>query len=207
MVSESDLLRAGANPGAGTIVVWTGERERREREYSVAEDRFLSRAEREQELPADREVALTEPRVRVVQRACLLPDSDVLYETYTVYDPRRETLIVECGQEFFTPVYQDPEILVVNAVRRATFPRRYRDQWSPSERVSHWALWLHRARREAGESGDDEDVAFIPAVWRYMLEIDPDIEQLLPEIIDELARLWMTDPDQMLTEFRRRIGI
>jgi hypothetical protein len=59
--------------------------------------------------------------------------------------------------------------------------------------------------------------ALLGRVWRagsvsvllgeYMREIDPDIEDLLPEIIDELAQLWTTDPVQMLAEFRRRAGV
>jgi hypothetical protein len=39
-----------------------------------------------------------------------------------------------------------------------------------------------------------------------MRAVDPDIERLLPEIIDELAQMWTTDPVRMLAEFRRRAG-
>lgn len=89
---------------------------------------------------------------------------------------------------------------------RRDSPERYREEWSPSERVSHWVLWLHRGRRWAGEDGHDEDAAFTPDAWRHMRAVDPDIERLLPEIIDELAQMWTTDPVRMLAEFRRRAG-
>ena len=94
--------------------------------------------------------------------------------------------------------------MVVDAVRVERFPERYRQEWSRSERVSHWVLWLHRGRRWAGEQGHDEDTAFTPDAWRHMRQIDPDIDQLLPEIIDELAQMWATDPIQLLAEFRQR---
>lgn len=207
MVPEPDLIRACANPEAGTVVVWMEPTSLREREFSAVEGRFLTRAERERALPPEREFSIPDRRVHVVHQASLLPDSDVRYERYIVYDERRERLITECGQKFFAPVYQDPEVVVTDAVRQATFPERYRHEWSHSERVGHWVSWLHRARRWAGENGNDEESAFGPDAWRYMREVDPDIEDLLPEIIDELARLWMTDPERMLEEFRRRSGI
>jgi hypothetical protein len=206
-VPESGLLWACANPDMGTIVVWTSTNRRREREFSVAEGRFLTRAERERALPSKREFSVPDLRVRVVQDACLLPASDIRYERYLAYDAGRDLLITECGQEFFDAVHQDPEKVVADAVRQARFPERYRLEWSRSERVSHWALWLHRGRRWAGEDGHDEDTAFTPAAWQHMREIDPDIEDLLPEIIDEVAQLWTTDPVQMLAEFRRRAGV
>lgn len=206
-VPESGLLWACSNPDRGTIVVWTGTDRRLEREFSVAEGRFLTHAERERALPSEREFSMRDLRVRVVQDACLLPASDIRYERYRVQDIGRNLLITECGQEFFDAVYQDPEELVADAVRQARLPERYRREWSRSERVSHWTLWLHRGRRWAGEDGHDEDAAFTPAAWQYMRETDPEIEDLLPDIIDELAQLWLTNPDQMLAEFRRRAGV
>ena len=198
------MLWACAYPEAGTVVVWVRTDHRRELEFSLTEARFLTHAERERALPPKREFALPDQRCCVVQDACLLPSSEIRYERYTVYDLQRAHLITECGQKFFGPVYQDPDVIVVNELQRATFTERYRREWSPSERVSHWALWLHRNRRWAGEDGRDEDTAFTPAAWRYMQEVDPDVEQLLPDIIDELAQLWTYDPARMLAEFRRR---
>jgi len=206
-VTESGLLRACANPEASTVVVWVRTDRQRELEFSMTEARFLTRAERERALPPEREFPLPDQQYRVVQAACLLPDSDIRYERYVVYDAQREHIITEAGQNFFAPVYQDPEAVVVDALRGATFTERYRREFSPSERVSHWSLWLHRGRRAAGEDGHDEDTAFTPSAWRYMRAVDPDIEDLLPEIIDELAKLWTTDPVQMLAEFRRRAGV
>jgi hypothetical protein len=206
-ITEASLLWACANPEADTVVLWTGTDRRREREFSPADGSFLTRSERERALPARREFVLSEQGIRVVQENSLLPDSDIRYERYVAYDSWRDSVITECGQKFFGPVYQDPEAVVADAVRGATFPERYRTEWSRSERISHWALWLNRVRRWAGEDGHDEDTAFTPDVWRRMREVDPDVEELLPEIIDELAKLWMTDPARMLSDFRRRAGV
>jgi len=102
-VAESSLLWACADPDAGTVVVWTSTDRRRELEFSIAEARFLTRAERERALPPKREFPLPDQRWHVVQDACLLPDTDIRYERYAVYDARRAHKIVECGQEFFAP--------------------------------------------------------------------------------------------------------
>ena len=206
-VTGSSLLWACANPESGTVVVWVRTDRRRELEFSIADARFLTRTERARALPPGREFSLPDQRCRVVQDACLLPDTDVRYERYVAYDAQLAHVIAECGQNFFGPVYQDPEVMVVDAVRAASFAERYRREWSPSERVSHWVLWLHRRRRWAGEDGHDEDAGFTPDAWRYMREVDPNIEQLLPEIIDELAEVWTTDPVRMHAEFRRRTGM
>jgi hypothetical protein len=120
--AESSLLWACANPDAGTIVVWAGTDRRRELEFSLAEARLLTRDERERALPPKREFPLPDQRCRVVHDARLLPDSDIRYERYAAYDARRAHVIAECGQNFFGPVYQDPEVMVVDAVRAARFP-------------------------------------------------------------------------------------
>lgn len=205
-VSEAALTWACANPEAETVVVWTRSDGRRELEFSPTAGRFLTRAERERALPASREFVLPVDPIRVVQGAQLLPDSDIRYESYAVFGLDSARLITKCGQEFFSPVYQDPADVIRNAVKTATFPETYR-AWSDPERIGYWVSWLHRGRRWAGENGQDEDIAFDPDVWQRMKSVDPEIEDLLPDIIADLARMWMVDPDEMLATFRRRSGI
>lgn len=207
-VPEAGFLRACADSYAGTVIVWVLDRRsgtgRREREFSPSEDRFLTRAEREASLPPPREFPLPEQRVHVVQRARLLPNNDIRYESYDAFDlDDRSRPLARGGQEFFAPVYQDPLTVIRSAVTKATFPETYR-AWSKPERIGHWVAWLYRGRRQSGENGQGEDAAFGPDVWRQMTDVDPRIEHLLPDIIGDLARLEMADPDQLLTEFRRR---
>ncbi len=207
LIPEGDLLVAYGDPEAGTVVLWTGtgSNPRWEREFSPAHGRFLTRAERETRLPAPREFDLPDQQVHVVQEHRLLPDSDLRYEAYLVYDLDGRNLITETGQEFFKAAYEEPERVIGVAVRQATFPSRYRG-WSRPERINHWTMLIRRHRRWNAESGYDEDDVFTPKLWRRMNDIDPDVGELLPEITGRLARMWLADPDDMLAEFRRRTG-
>lgn len=191
------------------IVVWylthtTGKQ--KEIEFSVQENRVLSRAERERGLPRPKEVPSPDPRFRVVKSYELAPDTDTLHETYTIYDRATNDRLADSSHIYFSNFPTDPVQLVNAAVKEAGFPARY-GGWSSDEKVNHWIGVVYRARRSAGEQGVAEEAAFSPDLISEMQKTDPDIHALLPDIIKGVARMDMSAPEDMAAAFNRRTGL
>lgn len=65
---------------------------------------------------------------------------------------------------------------------------------------------LHRIRRQAGERGGNEDVAFSPVLLEKMRTVGSGIDGILASILAELSRMEVVDSNAMRDAFNRRTG-
>ncbi|MEK6346979.1 MAG: hypothetical protein V4764_05840 [Burkholderia sp.] len=207
-IPEALFLKALEHAEAQTLIVWQIDPAldtQREIEFSPRLARPLSRAEREAQFPAPRDVVLQDEGVRVRIDNWLAPDTDVRYETYAVFDPDTSVKLAECQQLVFLPTMQQPAEVVRAALERVRFPARYA-AWAPEERIRYWVGRLYRIRRQVGESGLDEAAAFGPDLLAQMRAVDPAIDGLLGAVLTEPARMEGMRADSMLTAFNQRSG-
>ena len=207
-IPEAVFLKAIDNPETKSIVVWYLDSKignQRELEFSRQLARALTRAERESNFPAEREVFLHDDGVKARIGNWLAPDTDVRYETYVAIDPETSEKIAESQQIFYAPFMLEPAVVIQSAIKRARFPAQYA-AWSAVDRIRHWVGMLYRLRRQTGESGLDEDRAFGPDVLATMRAVDSNVDAILGTVLAELARMEMMSPDAMRAAFNQGTG-
>jgi hypothetical protein len=123
-----------------------------------------------------------------------------------IFAPGVATKLTEVDELFHAGFPMDKEKVVARAIAQASLPKRYAD-WDEETKVGHWAQWLHRIRREYGDSGSDEDNAFKPALLAHMEREDPDVRTRLRSILSLAARMGQEEPQVMIDSFAKRVGI
>ena len=76
-----------------------------------------------------------------------------------------------------------------------------------AEKISHWAIVIHRYRRAHGESGRDEDEIYTPELVRDLEVHEPELRDLLPEILAQVGFLEQTPAKEAIAAFVARTGI
>jgi hypothetical protein len=209
LISESKFLTAYTTDQGKKIIIWflddaTGRK--KEMEFSIPDRRILSRAEREKDLPAQEEMCSIDPRFKVIRSHELEPGTDTLHERYEVYDKATNKKIAEQSRNYFTSFLSNADEFARSVIEKAKFPETYKNL-PTDEKVAYWIEVLHRARRLAGEDGLDEEDAFSPELIVNMKKLDANIEALLPDVINGLAWITMSAPEDMLAVFNRRTGL
>jgi len=208
IVSKNDFLRAVARPEAGTIVVWVLDRKlrrQREVEFDLSQDRFLSNEERMATLPDMSEIYSEDAawKIRISYR--FERDTDVCYEVYSISPVSGSSQPIEAQQIYFGPGRTEVGKIVEQAIKKANFPKLY-VRWSKEEKVEYWVSILYRLRRSNAESGMGEDSIFDKKLVSDMRRVDSKIENILYDIIHQLAVLENIDPPSLLDVFQRRTG-
>lgn len=208
-IAEPKLLKAYGYGDEGTIVAWilsSSHGQQQEIEFSVKEDRFLSRHERQSALPPSEEFSLPEMRLTVLRGYRLEPNTDVRYETYVAFSQETGGKVAECEQIYFAPSLSAADQLIRSALRAAAWPAEYQ-ALSVSDRVSYWSSALYRLRHQTGEMGAKEDEVFGVDLIEKMKSFDADIAHLLPSVISRLAKAEGIDPAALLSSFNARTGV
>lgn len=207
-VPESAFLKAYDVAESKSIVVWyidSKQNRQHEVEFSRERGRALSRQERENAFPAQREIVLSTDGAKIRIGNRLEHGTDVRYETYVAFDLVHGARLVECEQVFYAPFLLALEAVVRPAIRETKFPCLYA-RWTLTEKIEYWVGVLHRIRRQAGERGGNEDVAFSPVLLEKMRTVDSGIDSILASILAELSRMEVVDSNAMRDAFNRRTG-
>jgi hypothetical protein len=91
-------------------------------------------------------------------------------------------------------------------LHRQRFPAQYRG-WNRAEKISHWAYVIHRWRRVNGESSRDEDAIYTPELVSDLERIEPNLRDMLGEILAQVGRLEQTPAAEAIAAFTARTGI
>lgn len=179
--------------------------QRRELEYDLALARCLTVDERRAELPPETREPLPEEDLTVVTRHVVV---DELAERRVQFDAIDDhgTTVVSLSKAAHVPHAWDGKQLIKEALQRQRFPVDYAT-WPRSQRVAYWATTLHRFRRANAESGHEEDEIYTPALVHSMEKTDPEVRQLLPDILARLAALEQDSADQTIAAFTARTGV
>lgn len=76
-----------------------------------------------------------------------------------------------------------------------------------AERSRHWTAALYRGMRCAAEDGYDEVSIFDEALLNNLRNFDPDIDELLPEVLTHLAHMELDDPAEFVAKVNARMNI
>ncbi|NLR74500.1 hypothetical protein [Leeia aquatica] len=209
VVRKTDFIKGYDCADREAFVVWFANRatgKQQEVEFSLREQRILSRAEREKDFPPEEEIALPGLGFRVIKGYYLEQGTDVRYETYDVYPEGIQSKLLTCEQIYFSPVLINIGELVRSAAENASFPTVY-SGWPLSDRVNYWVSALYRLRHRTGELGALEDDVFGPGLISKMKSIDTDINSILPAILKGLAAMESISPQGLLLSFNLRTGL
>ncbi len=179
--------------------------QRRELEYDRALGRCLTVDERRAELPPETREPLPDEGLTVVTRHLLVDELAERRVQFDAVDDGGATL-VSLSKAVHVPLVWDGRQLIREALHRQRFPVDYA-AWPRPQRVAYWATMLHRFRRASGESGHQEDEIYTPALIRDMEKTDPQVRQLLPDILAHLAALEHDSADQTIAAFTARTGV
>lgn len=209
IVMQADFIKGYDCADQGALVVWFANRatgKQQEVEFSLKEQRILSRAEREQDFPAEEEIALPDQGFRVAKGYRLEQGTDVRYETYDVYPEGAQSKLLTCEQVYFSPALFDVGDVVRSAVENTSFPAVY-GGWPLSDRVNYWVAALYRLRHRTGEIGALEDDVFGPGLISKMKSIDAGIDSILPAVLKGLAAMESINPHGLIQSFNKRTGL
>lgn len=176
-----------------------------ELEFSAADGQLLSSADRVNGLPLPREFLDDEINVVVHVRHRLDPVSNLRYEAYRVLS-RENGSVAEFERIYYAPMLLSSAEFVRSKWDQVTLPVQY-SVWPEAEKVRHWVAMLYRARRNVGESGQDEDLAFSPALYAQMKSVDPAVDQILPQVFVELSRMENDSAEALYSAFRSRVAV
>jgi hypothetical protein len=177
-----------------------------EREFDLSKQRFLTSAERQQQLPPPDSVVYESEDWRVTATYCLRPADEQLWVHLDVFSRTHGGKLAEHDQAVYGPLEWDIPTTVARVVARAAFPQEYAS-WQEQQKLGYWASALHRARRWCGEQGADEDAAFTPELLQHMRAIDPDVDARLPGILSLTAQLGQAAPEDLRRAFELRVGV
>lgn len=177
----------------------------REREFDTASGRFLSRSEREAELPPDAPWPLEDaPGYQAYASHGLHEGTDVRMVAVDITDPngaRVSSLRVAANAPGPSPV----DRAIAAALTRHRDGQAAADRTGP-ERIAALTRTIHGWRRARGESGLPEDDIYTPELLAALRATEPDLDRLLPEVLTGVARLGGLDPEQVSTAFRVGTG-
>lgn len=179
--------------------------QRRELEYDMALGRCLTVDERRAELPPESREPLPDEGLTVVTRHLLVDEHAERRVQFDAIDDRGAT-VVSLSRAVHVPLAWDGRQLIEEALHRQRFPVDYA-AWPRPQRVAYWAATLHRFRRASGESGHQEDEIYTPALVSDMEKTDPQVRQLLPDILAHVAALEQDSADRAIAAFAAGTGV
>lgn len=169
--------------------------------------RLLTLAERQATLPRRPEQHLLAAQgVRVTVEYRIDPSDQVLRRQLTIHSVNDGDTLAQVEQVLYLPLISPLEDVVLQVLKRFKLPSGY-GQWSAEKRAAHWATFIGRLRRWAGESGQDEDIVFDRALLHSLEQADPQVRPLLRKILTAIARGESSDPAAMIASFERAVGI
>ncbi len=208
-VEQENYLSGYAISGEDSLIVWvlnnsTGKQQ--ELEFSIFENKVLTRAERKNFLPAGQKIVLPSIGVEVLQYFALEAETDVLYEIFDIFYINANTKITQTSQIFFTKYKNTIEELVNTAINEYKFPAVYAS-WSDDEKVNYWVETMYRMRHQTGEAGGKEDDIFDQSLIDQMKNIDAKFLAILPSCLKRLASVEQLDEAQLISTFVSQTGL
>jgi len=205
-IPEERFLYALRGKGGYVVREVTDAGRSSEREFDEGLGRFLTVEERRQRLPpGDRFVFAGDEPVTVTVTHHIDADTGELRAHFAIVDDAGRP-VAELTRDVFRPTPWRPEEVVAEVMRAHQFPQRYAS-WPRDEKVRYWAAKLHRLRRARGESGRDEDDLYSPELVGDMEQLDPQVRDLLADVIARVGELEQTDPGAAIDAFEQRSGI
>lgn len=190
-------------------IVWVlndASKRQQELEYDVQAASFLSRSDRDALLDSPFNIEYPDLNVNVEVSYALEADTDVLHEELVVYSVVSGKPITSGRYVVFNPFKMDRKKEVAKLVEKAAFPDKYHS-WSRQEKVNYWSELLYRLRHQAGEDNASPDSVFTGHLIKHMTELDASIINLLPAILNELAKMEMIAAGSLFTAFTARTQI
>lgn len=191
------------------IIVWTADRDLGrpiELEYNQPSKRKLSLDERKEHTPSSFIITTKDPNAEIRISHSFEDTTNILKEHYQIIDLDHMKEAGKQSEPYFSAFKRDPYEIAKSILRKNNFPKQYA-LWNRDQRINYWIERLYKMRRQAGESGSSEDIAFDKNLANEMLSIDPDIKSLLPECIMNLSQLEQVDHAELLSTFRKRTGL
>lgn len=177
-----------------------------EEEYNPMKMRRLSLGERKENIPLPETKTIEDLNLEIRITYSFEDKTNILQQHYQVFELDQMTQVGKHTEPYFSAFKGDLVAIAKSALRKYRFPSEY-SQWSPDQKIIYWVERLYKMRRQAGESGSDEDIAFDKTLANAMQSIDPEIKGLLPECIMKLAQLEQIDHAELLSSFRERTGL
>ena len=75
-----------------------------------------------------------------------------------------------------------------------------------TDKVGYWVGMLYRAMRSAGEDGHEEITILDKDLLASLIAADPDVGELMSQILPQLARMWMESPDKFVARVNMQMG-
>lgn len=173
-------------------------------EFDIEKNRFLTREERQIKVPKDRELLFAKYNVEIFMQYFLEEETDVLKESYQIYSLTTNEKLESYTQNYFS-MKRTFEDKAKEVYEREKEKEAYRE-WSDFQKASYWAGKFHRWMRWAGEDGLDEIDFFESKIFEQFRKEEPNIDDLMPLILTELAKVWMFDVDEFFEKVNKRLG-
>ena len=138
---------------------------------------FISLEERKENIPQSKIEFIDDQNVELRATYSFEDKTNILQEHYQIIDLDKMTEVGKHSEPYFSAFKGDPRIIVKSALRKHRFPSEY-SQWSTDQKINHWVERLYKMRRQGGESGSNEDIAFDKTLADEMKSIDPEITKL-----------------------------
>lgn len=208
-LSGRKVLKCFYAAASQRYIVWiindTSKRQQ-ELEYDAKAAAFLSRNERTALLDSPFKIEYQDLAVTVEVSYELEADTDVLHEQLEVYSVATGKKIGSGRYVVFNPFKADRKKEVAKLVAKAAFPAQYHSG-TRQDKVNYWSELLYRLRHQAGEDGAAPDSVFTAQLLKHMTEVDADIVNLLPAILNELAAMEMIAAGPLFSAFTARTQI
>lgn len=208
LYSQEQVLSAYASDITNNIIVWIinpSTNKQMEVEYSFSENRLLSVEERLRALPAPQRIDLRQGLLSLTKSYVIEKDSGTLYENYELRDTRNPNSLAFTSQVYHTPYRETDDRIKEKLITQVEQKILY-SSMTAQQKAAYWSGRLYKQRRQIGESGRDENAIFDGNLLEEMCNFDPEVEQVLPECLRQLADMEQADYFGLVEEFQRRTG-
>jgi len=208
-LDEGNFLHACESANMQNTIVWMMDGEngiRIELEWDPNKNDFLESPERLAMFRSPYQVDLQEAAVYAKICHLLDPNEGSLKEEVSVFSLDDGVEIFKFCQDVYSPVRIDVKDLIKRKLEDVGFPRLYAT-WSSERKIEYWVSSLYRLRRATGERGIHEDETFGIGILERMRQVDPHINRILRDVINELARMERLDSTELARAFEIRTGV
>jgi len=178
-------------------------------EFDVKKNRFLTREEREQKVPKDRELFFAEYGVEIFIQYYLEEKTDILKESYQIYSLDTNEKLEDYEQDFFSMnrTFKDKAKEVYESAKK----KESYNEWTNSKKALYWAGKIHQWERNFGGTQsfggtDMPPVDFLDSsVLSGIRKKELDIDKLMPLILTKLAIWWEYDIDEFFEKVNHNL--
>ncbi|MFC3032167.1 hypothetical protein ACFOEE_06520 [Pseudoalteromonas fenneropenaei] len=207
-IKEEELLTAYSINNFKKVLIWIVNEElgkQEELEYSSEHNALLSLEERQKDAPCERVVSIPEMGVEILIYYSFELNTNVMYENYQIRPIGSTDVLANSSQIYYSPYKNSPEEVAKGVLDEYKFANTYKS-FDRDEKINYWVGILYRLRRQAVESGCEEDVIFDDKLLKKMKEVDQDIEIILHLCLEKLAALEQIDESKLKKAFNKNMS-